>query len=252
MAGMSGSSHRFQSLGHDPVLGFVFGILDIMRGTVTGFSYDKLNSFHSFATHTVSSDVSINLIEAILKQFGHLISDVATPMGLPAPFMTLMQGINIGSFGDKGRSVGEVARWMYLNGYDLRHFLVTGITPAVVEIVLRAYIMIRHYSEHGEVKFDLASHPKYRSMLLMAHGIATAANAGKVVLTQNPLAVNYAEYMAFIRYLIPSLKYWLFDQQRLRLEHMEKINESGWNDLLDNSDRLLGVIVKQDFPLISF
>lgn len=251
MAGMSGSSHRFQSLGHDPVLGFVFGILDIMRGTVTGFSYDKLNSFHSFATHTVSSDVSINLIEAILKQLGHLISDVATPMGLPAPFMTLMQGINIGSFGDKGRSVGEVARWMYLNGYDLRHFLVTGITPAVVEIVLRAYIMIRHYSEHGEIKCDLASHPKYRSMLLMAHGIATTANAGKVVLTQNPLAVNYAEYMAFIRYLVPSLKYWLFDQRHLRLEHMEKINESAWNDLLNNSDRLLDAIAKQNFPLIS-
>jgi hypothetical protein len=252
MAGMSGSSHRFQSLGHDPVLGFVFGILDIMRGTVTGFSYDKITNVHSFVTHPVSSDVSIHLIEAILKQIGHLISDVATPMGLPAPFMSLMQGINIGSFGEKGRTVGEVARWMYLGGYDLRHFIASGITPAVVEIVLRAYIMIRHYSEHGEVKFDLASHPKYRSMLLMAHGIATAANAGKVVLTQNPLAVNYAEYMAFIRYLIPSLKYWLFDQQRLRLEHMEKINESGWNDLLDNSDRLLGVIVKQDFPLISF
>ena len=228
MAEMSGSTHQFQSLGHDPVLGFVFGVLDIMRGTVTGFSYDKLNSLHSFATHTVSSDVSINLIEAILKQLGHLISDIATPMGLPAPFMTLMQGINIGSFGDKGRSVGEVARWMYLNGYDLRH-----------------------YSEHGEIKCDLASHPKYRSMLLMAHGIATAANAGKVVLTKNPLAVNYAEYMAFIPYLILSLKYWLLDQQHLRLEHMEKINESEWNDLLDNSDRLLGAIIKQDFPLIS-
>ncbi len=249
--GMYPKSHRFQSLGHDPVLGFVFGVLDIMRGTVTGFSYDKLNGFHSFATHTVSSDASINLIEAILKHLGHLISDVATPMGLPAPFMTLIQGINIGSFGEKGRTVGEVARWMYSEGYDLRHFIASGITPAVVEIILRAYIMLRHYSEHGEVIFDLASHPKYRSMLLMAHGIATAANAGKVVLTKNPLAVNYAEYMAFVRYLIPSLKYWLFDQQHLRLEHMEKINESEWNDLLDNSDRLLSAIAKQNFPLIS-
>jgi hypothetical protein len=71
-----------------------------MRGTVTGFSYDKLTGLHSFVTHSVSDDVSINLIAAILKQLGHLISDVATPMGLPAPFMTLMQGINIGGFGD--------------------------------------------------------------------------------------------------------------------------------------------------------
>jgi len=250
-AGMSGKTHRFQSLGHDPILGFIFGVVDIMRGTVTGFSYDSLNNLHSFATHSVSSDVSIKLIEAILRQIGHLISDVATPMGLPAPFMTLMQGLNVGSFGEKGRSVGEIARWMYLNGYDFRHFLVSGITPAVIEIVLRAYIMLRHYSEHGEIKFDLASHPKYRSMLLMAHGIATTANVGKVILTKNPLAINYAEYMAFIRYLIPSLKYWLFDQQRLRLEHMEKINEDGWNDLLENSDQLLGIVVKSDFPTIT-
>jgi hypothetical protein len=251
-AGMSGKTHRFQSLGHDPILGFVFGILDIMRGTVTGFSYDKLTSLHSFATHPVSSDISINLIEALLKQIGHLISDVATPMGLPAPFMTLIQGINIGSFGEKGRSVGEIARLMYLNGYDLRHFLVTGITPAVVEIVLRAYIMLRHYSEHGEIKFDLASHPKYRAMLLMAHGIATTANAGKIILMNgNPLAINYAEWIALIRYLIPSLKYWLFDQHCLRLEYMEKINESGWNDLLENSDRLLGAIARTNFPIIT-
>jgi hypothetical protein len=257
--GMYPKSHRFQSLGHDPVLGFVFGVLDIMRGTVTGFSYDKLTGLHSFATHTVPkfathitpSNVLIKLIEAILIQLGHLISDVATPSGLPAPFMTLIQGINIGSFGEKERSVGQVARWMYLNGYDLRHFITSGITPAAVEIVLRAYIMLRHYSEHGEVKFDLASHLKYRSMLLMAHGVATAANAGKVVLTKNPLAVNYAEYMAFIRYLIPSLKYWLFDKQHLRLEHMEKINESEWNDLLDNSDRLLGAIARTNFPVIT-
>jgi hypothetical protein len=39
--------------------------------------------------------------------------------------------------------------------------------------------MLRHYSEQGETKINLASHPKYRSMLLAAHGIASLANAGK-------------------------------------------------------------------------
>jgi hypothetical protein len=51
-------------------------------------------------------------------------------MGLPAPFMMLVQGINVGSFGEKNQAVGELARWMYLNGYDFRHFIVSGITPA--------------------------------------------------------------------------------------------------------------------------
>lgn len=48
--GMSGRSHRMQSLGHDPVLGFVFGVLDILRGTVTGFSYDHLQGRHTFVS----------------------------------------------------------------------------------------------------------------------------------------------------------------------------------------------------------
>ncbi|MBM0743154.1 hypothetical protein JOY44_16315 [Phormidium sp. CLA17] len=253
VAGMSPKSHRYQSLGHDPVLGFVFGVLDIMRGTITGFSYDKLTHTHTWMQGAVWSDLEpVGLIEAFLRQLGHLISDVATPMGLPAPFMTLIQGINVGSFGKKGRTVGELARWMYLNGYDFRHFLVSGITPAVIEIILRAYIMLRHYSEHGETKFDLASHPKYRSMLLAAHSIATVGNAGKIILMQgNPLAINYAEWMAFTRYLVPSIKYWVFDQHRLRLEHLEHINATGWNDLLQSSDQLMTTIVKVDFPTIS-
>lgn len=248
IAGMFPKSHRFQSLGHDPVLGFIFGVLDIMRGTITGFSYDSLTHTHTWMQESVESNFEpVGLIEAILRQLGHLISDVATPMGLPAPFMTLIQGINMGSFGEKEQTVGEIARWMYLNGYDLRHFLVSGITPAVIEITLRAYIMLRYYSEHGETKFDLASHPKYRSMLLMSHSIATLGNAGKVVLMQgNPLAVNYAEWIAFVRYLIPSAKYWMFDQHQLRMEHFERINSTGWDELLQSSDQLLASVAKLD------
>lgn len=248
IVGMFPKSHRLQALGHDPVLGFIFGVLDIMRGTISGFSYDSLTHTHTWMQGTAwSNSEPVGLIEAILRQLGHLISDVATPMGLPAPFMTLMQGINVGSFGEKERTVGEIARWMYLNGYDFRHFLVSGITPAVIEIFLRAYIMLRHYSEYGETKFDLASHPKYRTMLLMAHGIATLGNVGKIALMQgNPLAINYAEWMAFIRYLIPSIKYWVFDKNQLRIEHLERINSTEWDQLLQNGDQLLGAIKKLD------
>ena len=136
---------------------------------------------------------------------------------------------------------------MYLNGYDFRHFLVSGITPAVIEIILRAYIMLRHYSEHGETKLILNDHPKYRSMLLVAHSIAALGNAGKIALMQgNPLAFNLAEWMALIRYLIPTIKYWLFDEHRLRLEHLERINDSGWNELLQNNEKIIEIVVESE------
>jgi len=241
--GMCGKTHRLQALGHDPVLGFIVGVFDILRGSVSGFSYDNTMHTHKWTHRVVWSDQDpIGLIEAILRHIGHLISDVATPAGLPAPFMGLIQGINIGSFGEKNRTVGELARLMYLRGYDFRHFLVSGLTPAVIEIVLRAYIMLRHYSEHGDTDINLLNldtNPKYRTMLLMAHGVATLGNAGKIALMQgNPLSINYAEWMACFRYLVPSLKYWVFDQHRLRLEHLERINSDGWNQLLQNSDQV--------------
>ena len=207
---------------------------------------------HTFVHEAVWSNLQpIGLIEAILRQIGHLLSDVATPMGLPAPFMTLFQGLNIGSIGERSRTIGEVARWMYLNGYDFRHFLVSGLTPAVIEIVLRAYLMVRHYVEHGETKILLGSHPKYRSMLLTAHATAAAGNAGKVALWQgNPLAINQAEWMAFMRYLVPSLKYWVFDRARLRRAHLERVNDQGWQALEGQVSEALRGIAAREFPLI--
>lgn len=248
--GMGSWTHRFQSLGHDPVLGFVFGVLDIMRGTITGFSFDSLGS--SFISGKVWSNLEpVGLIEALLTQFGHLVSDVATPTGLPAPFMTAMQALKFGSFGEKGRSVAEVSRWMYTQGYDFRHFLVGGIAPGVIEIVLRAYILLRHYAEHGESKFMLGGHPKYRSMLLAAHGIAAAANAGKVALYEgNPLAINMAQWMALFRYLVPSMKYWVFDRHRLKLDHLERINDRGWREIEASAAQTMGLVAGPEFPML--
>jgi len=251
IAGMSGRTHRFQSLGHDPVLGFVVGIFDLLRGTITGFSYDHLTGAHGWSHGAAPGFEPVGIIEAVLKQIGHLLSDVATPAGLPAPFMPLAQSFNLGRFGPKGRSIGELARWMYTNGYDLRHFLVGGLCPALIEIILRAFIMIRHYVRFGDVKFDLASHPKYRSMLLTAHGVAAVANAGKVALYHgNPLAINEAQWLALIRYLLPSMKYWLFDRDRLKWEHLERISEAGWSALEARSGELLERLAEHEFPVI--
>lgn len=218
-----GGDHRINTAGHDPVLGFIFGVIDIMRGGVK------------------------NPLEAILCQFLHMVSDVATKRGLPIPFSSVFRLLNVGCFKSvkgKERTISDLSLWMYHNGYDLRHFITMGITPATIEIFLRTYLMIRHYSEHGETKFILADSPKYRSMLLVAHSIASVANVGKVSLYQgNPLAINYAEWLALFRYLLPHIKYWVFDKHNFKIEHMEKINENSWNELLNTNDEIFKKII---------
>lgn len=248
--GMSPNTHRLQSIGHDPAVGLIAGFFDILRGTMTGFSYDSASGVHSLFSGEVQSylpargygEIGVRLIKALLKPLAHLVSDAGSKAGLPAPFMTLMQGIDAGSFGSHDRSTGEIARYMYQNGYDFRHFLTMGITPAVIEITLRGYIMLRQYAENGDIPSlrGIGSNPKYRSMLVAAHGIACVGNAGKVALLQgNPLAINQAEWVAFFWYLLPHLKYTIFDQHRLRMEHLDSILDNEWDHLLNNGRNIL-------------
>jgi hypothetical protein len=230
-----GSTHRIDTFGHDPILGLIFGVIDIIRGTSTSIKNGNI----------IIENVGIgtNPVEALIKQFIHLCSDVCTTRGLPVPFASIFKLLDVGSFkrsNGKTATISQLTTWMYYHGYDLRHFATMSITPASIEIILRMYVMIRHYVENDDVVFKVASNPKYRSMLLSSHSIACAANVGKIYLRQgNPLAINYAEWLMLIRYLAPSVKYWLFDKGELELQHLESINEDIWNELLDNSDKVL-------------
>ena len=243
-----GGDHRIDTPGHDPVLGFIFGVIDIMRGGVTTIKGGDIAYKAGFAQVR-------DPLTALITQFLHMLSDVTTSRGLPVPFASALRTLNLGSFqgtSGKTRTVSDMVLWMYHNGYDLRHFVTMGITPATIEIVLRAYLMIQHYSLHGEVEFRLADNPKYRSMLLSAHAIACAGNAGKIALMQgNLLAINYVEWLALLRYLVPSLKYWLFDYRQLKLEHMERINEQAWQELCQSSDNCLKRVYEDTAPIFT-
>ena len=68
----------------------------------------------------------------------------------------------------------------------------------------------------------------------------------------NPLAINYSEWLACVRYLLPSLKYWLFDKNKIKLEYYKKIIDDNWDLLLHNSDNLLENVYKNEIekPII--
>lgn len=100
-------------------------------------------------------------LEAVIKQFIHLVSDVTTSKGLPVPFASVFRALNFGSFprpNGKTATISQLALWMYHNGYDLRYFATMAITPATIEIVLRAYLMIR---PHRSISFDTANYAAF-------------------------------------------------------------------------------------------
>src|SRR5688500_15529959 len=78
--GLSPKVHRLMSLGHDPILAFIFGTIDVMSGT--GTYIDKHGDLRRIAT-SMSPE---SLVPAFLKLFLHLLSDVFTTAGIRPPF----------------------------------------------------------------------------------------------------------------------------------------------------------------------
>ena len=250
VAGLGPGTHRFQSLGHDPVLGFLFGVKDILQGTFTAI--DKTGRLIVQPVPLADPTLlTMNLFDAIGRVFGHLQSDIATPAGLPAPLMPLFQFLQFGSIGKHGYTFGEISRIMYRSHYDLRHFLAMSVAPLMIEVIVRlCYFAKRMVEGHGiaeAVPFDLSANeckPKLRTMLFCAHLMATAANAGKVALLQNPLAINYSQWMAFFGYALPQVKWVLVDKESERLRYVQDTLDSGWeeldDDLAETWNKLLG------------
>src|SRR5829696_107506 len=192
--GLSPKVHRLMSLGHDPVLAFIIGVMDVMGGT--GTYVDKHGDLRRVATSMGPED----LASAFLKVFLHLLSDVFTSAGIQPPFFTLLQLAKTRSpfvLSPSGERVTwtNVARYMYAHGYDMRHFATMGIVPASVEMIVRCWWSCRGFESNGEI---VPAKAKLTSMLMLAHLIATSGNLLKtgVIFGMNPLAMNWAQMLA--------------------------------------------------------
>lgn len=76
--GLSAYYHRLLSLGHDPLLGFVFGVFDILTGRMT--TIDKSGNIVSQVMNSYADRTEKDIFSAIAKQLLHLKSDITTSM----------------------------------------------------------------------------------------------------------------------------------------------------------------------------
>lgn len=232
--GLSSWFHRFHSLGHDPILGFIIGVLDVMNGKFTAIDING-NLISQVAPN--QSTKGMKLFDAIALVFRHMKSDVTTSMGLPAPLMTLFNFFQFGSIGEEELTIAEVARGMYAEGYDFTHFLSMSVSPMLIEVLVRtSYFAKRMHEGHvfkDSLPIDLSYNkkPKLGTMLFIAHSIATAVNAGKVAFTENPLAINYSQWLAFAKYSISQLKWVLLQKPALRNKYVQGFIDSDWEEL---------------------
>jgi len=246
--GLSAMFHHETSLGHDPILGFIFGVLDMMRGTVT--TLDFKGKFLIQAAEGYSDRKAQNIFQAIAKVFLHLLSDVNGSssakkggMGLPIPFMALFNKLQFGKIGDND-TISELVKSMFYQGYDFRHFYAMSIPVMITEVIVRVSYFAKRihegydFSEAIPVGINHTDKPKLGTMLFIAHSASTAINTGKIIFTKNPLNINYPQWLAFARYSVKQLLWVLKEKPALREKYVFEIVNGEWNELIERVDTL--------------
>ena len=228
--GLTPNVHRLAALGHDPLLGLVFGVGDILSGTCTFI--DKSGGWRVIDNPRFEG--TRNPLEALVKVIVHGFSDIFTAQGLPPPFMAPFQlvsaksGFTLKEGGDTV-SVRDVARYMYANGYDLRHFVTMKISPAIAEVILGTYHRVRACAANpapGEPR--LPDKLKQEQMLALTHGLLASANILKTALYGwNPMAINLAQFQTLAKRMLSMVKL-AAERDRLVRQRLD----DGWKALL--------------------
>ena len=218
--GLSAYYHRLLQLGHDPVLGFVFGVADILTGRMT--TIDKNGKVVSQVMENYAERKETEIFKALAKQIAHFKSDVTTSMGLPVPFMSLFNLLQFGNIGEYDQTIAEIVQGMYYEGYDFIHFCSMSIPTMLVEVIVRMGYAFKRISEGYSIKDSIPvslnreKHPKLATMLFLGHSAATAVNAGKVTFSENPMAINYPQWIDFTKYSYSQLKWAVMEKPSMR------------------------------------
>lgn len=203
--GLGGRTHRLMSLGHDPILGFFFGVRDIMRNT---FTVIDNNGDTQVIKREITEKVAVSLFKAIGIQLGHLKSDLSTPAGLPIPFFGLLQKLKEKSPINE-MSYNRLVKFMYIKGYNLNHFIAMGVPGMCIEIINRLFFFCYNLYK-GKTFMDAipVNNEKIDKMMLNSYAIATSFNAGKIAISHgNIFAINPVLWKNTIIYGLKDLYY---------------------------------------------
>lgn len=232
--------HRFQSLGHDPIIGFIFGVADLMKGQLTA-----IDGNGRLIIQSVKGAETKSLIEAVITVFGHFLSDVGTKsktgkiLSVPVPLTPLLQLIQKGSIEYKGQkfTVADLSKKMYHDGYNFNHFIGMSLPVLLIEILTRLSFVIKEMF-FSKKDVSIKDNQKLTIMLCIANGILFAENVGKLALTKNPFAINCVSWITTAKYGFNTLKWVIYDREMEKVEHAQGCVDTIWKCIMMSANEL--------------
>ncbi len=185
VSNMSMKNHHIKSLGHSPdLVGLFFSVLDQFTSTAHFVSDGNLVSINTETFELRGTNVASKIFSGFCNWLGHLFSDMAGSSGtrnkmsgrgagIPIPFYSLLQFVDVGEFGQHKQTFATVSVKVFEQGYDLRHGMAMAIPVLVSELLTRTMWMVKQRFYHKNPWVDCipcAGSPELRRMLLISHG----------------------------------------------------------------------------------
>jgi len=209
---MEGGYHRIHTLGHDPILGWIFGTANILTDTIT-FEDFKSNrvirkpkmmitpesvpftKLFSESFEVCKAD-SLNLPAAIFAEGCHLKSDEFTKLGLPVP---ILEAIN-----------PDFASKLYKSNYDAlcfsRDLKIVGVSAGISIFIDMIIGLVHGLFNKEKINKDLYE-VRTRKILLISNSIASTSNIIQTVITKNPKNLDLGGLLVTLSHLFMDLRF---------------------------------------------
>lgn len=215
---MGGKYHRMYTLGHDPILGWIFGTANILTDCITFNNFhtnriSRIDPITGSKKMVITPEVvflgqmfkecydevkadPLNLPAAIFAQAQHLKSDEFTKLGLPVP---ILPSIN-----------EEFASKLYSENYDAlclaRDAKIVGASFVVSKlfdiIISLTHGLFRREDEDKEL-FEVRT----RKILLISNAIASTSTIVNAAITNNPKNLDIGSLLNTVTHLFADLRF---------------------------------------------
>ena len=225
---LEGRYHRVHTLGHDPLLGWIFGTLNILTSTLTipnmrTFFIAKKN-IRFIAEITLAKALQMSyetlnedwhrLPAATFRQYLHVKSDALTKLGLPIPLLEVFSE--------------ELAGELYKSQYDslcLLRDVRTVAQSAMISILIDMVVGLVHGlfyepNKDGERKLYEV---RTRKILLISHVISSASNVIYCTIMKNPKKLDIGGLLVTIGRLFLDIRF----IRRVKFEYINSRIDEG-------------------------
>lgn len=237
---LEGRYHRYKTLGHDPILGWIFGTANFITDTCTLSNYNSYRIVRTGVPSTPCFSEPIDLLTlfyecfdsiredwlrlpaGLFAQYVHLKSDVFTKLGLPVPLFS--------TFSE------ELAGKLYRSQYDslclLKDMAIVG-SQASWSIFINMLITLLHgflYNPQEDGERELYE-VRTRKILSISNALASSGNLAYVIGTEEIKSLDAGGLLVTLYRLFTDIKFITRVKENFIQQEIDKVLEQEIKDL---------------------